>query len=187
MCPTLFNQEQTKKVRNNVRELFSNMTPEFREHLMHSFMWTQDKLEEYLRRDGSLQGDELKDAYSHLESLLARIESFASEKSKTEFPSYEQWVDDEYQKYKEEHWEDHEDIERLMDEGGVVAPGKTSPMETMANDSLSHYNFQKSEHDASEHRSKEAIALMQSPAYKSLLFQAGTMHDTIMDGIKHRR
>lgn len=187
MCPTLFSKEQNKLVQNHVRELFAAMTPEFRDHLMRSFMWTEDKLDEYLRREDTLQGDNLKDAYSHLESLLARIESYAAEKCGKEFPSYEVWVDEEYRKYKEEHWEDHEDIERLMGEGGVVAPGKTSPMDTMANDSLSHYNHLKSEHDACEHRSKEAIALMQLPAYKSLLTQAGTMHDMIMDGINHRR
>lgn len=186
MCPTLFTKEQTKKMSNNVRELFAAMTPQFREKLMTTFAWTEDKLEEYLRRDVSLQGDELKNAYSHLESLLARIEGFAAAKSKNEFPGYEAWIDEEYRKYKEEHWEDHEEIERLMDEGGVVAPGKTSPAETMANDSLQHYNHVKDEYEAGQKLSNEAIKLMQLPSYKNLLTQADTMHETIRQGIKPR-
>ena len=185
MNATAFSQEDTKKIQDNVRTLFDAMSPKFREHLMHSFMWTQDKLEAYLTHDGALQGDELKDAYSHLESLLARIESFAAEKSQKEFPSYDQWIDEEYQKYKSERKEDREDIERLMGEGGVVAPGKTSPVDTMANDTLSHYNHLKSEFDTVQHRSKEAIALMQSPPYQFLQAQVQVMSRVIMDGIAH--
>ena len=187
MCPTLFESKDAKQVQNNVRALFKAMTPEFREHLMRSFMWDQDKLEEYLSRNQSLQGDELKDAFNHLESLLARIESFAAENPKKPFPSYEQWIKDEFYKYEEEHFEDHEDIERLMDEGGVVAPGKTSPAETMADDSLSYYNHLKSEHEKIQSRSSEAIALMQSPHYKELLSEADVMHNMIVDGIKNKR
>lgn len=187
MCPTLFESKDARQVQDNVRALFKAMTPDFREHLMHSFMWTQDKLEEYLSRNKSLQGDELKDAYSHLESLLARIESFASENSKAQFPSYNQWVKDEFEKYETEHSEDYEDIERLMDEGGVVAPGKTSPAETMANDSLSHYNHLQSEFEKTQSRSKEAMKLMQLPLYKYLLAETNRIHNMIMDGIKNKR
>lgn len=186
MCPTLFDSNKTKQVQNNVRELFKDMTKEFRVHLMHTFMWSEDKLEEYLKKNTSLQGDELKEAYSHLESLLARIESFAAEKSAKEFPSYDEWVTQEFKKYKDEHWEDREDIERLMGEGGVVAPGPTSPMDSMANDSISHYEHQKEEFDKVQVRSKEAIGLMRSPPYQSLQQELQSMQEMIVDGINHR-
>ncbi len=184
MNPLLFKPNDTKQLQYNVRELFAQMTPGFRDHLMHSFLWSQDKLEQYLRRDIILSGDELKDAYSHLESLLSRIESFAAEKTDQDFPSYEKWVDEEYHKYKSSLAEDKEDIERLMDEGGVVSPGKTSPVDTMANDSLSHYNHLKSEFDKTQKRSHEASALMRSPQYINLQKQAEEMSVAIVSGIK---
>lgn len=187
MCPTLFEYKDTKQVETYVRELFKAMTPAFREHLMHSFMWTEDKLDKYLQRDGSLKGDELKDAYSHLESLLARIESFSADKPKKAFPTYDEWVDKEYRKYKAERSEDIEDIQRLMDEGGVVSPGKTSPVDTMANDSLAHYNHLKSEYETLVSRSKEAGKLMLSPPYKGLQVQAETMQRAIMAEIVSKR
>lgn len=187
MCPTLFEYKDTKQVETYVRELFKAMTPAFREHLMHSFMWTEDKLDKYLQREGTLRGDELKDAYSHLESLLARIESFSTDKPKKKFPTYDEWVDKEYRKYKAERSEDIEDIQRLMDEGGVVAPGKTSPVDTMANDSLAHYNHLKSEYEILVSRSKEASKLMLSPSYKGLQAQAETMQRAIMAEIASKR
>lgn len=187
MCPTMFEYKDTKQVETYVRELFRAMTPEFREHLMNSFLWTEDKLDKYLQREGSLRGDELKDAYSHLESLLARIESFSAEKPKKAFPSYDEWVDKEYRKYKTERSEDIEDIERLVDEGGVVSPGKTSPVDTMANDSLSHYNHLKSEYEIVVSRSNEASKLMLSPPYKELQVQAETMQRAIMAEIVSKR
>lgn len=184
MKPILFQPKDTKQLQYNVRELFAQMTPDFRDYLMHSFLWSQDKLEEYLSRNVELSGAELRDAYSHLDSLLSRIESFAVEHSAKEFPSYEQWVDEEYQKYKSSLQEDKEDIERLMDEGGVVAPGKTSPVDTMANDSLSHYNHVKEEFDKVQKRSNEAIAMMRSPQYIDLKKQADEMSAAIISGIK---
>lgn len=177
--------QETKKLQSDVRALFGAMSPKFRDDLMHTFMWSEEKLQEYLNREVSLQGDNLKDAYSHLESLLARIESWAADKSQKEFPTYDHWIDDEYRKYKEERREDTEDIERLIGEGGVVSPGKTSPIDTMANDSLSHYNHLKAEFDEVQHRSNEAIALMQSPQFVSLRNQADEMCKLIVDDIKH--
>lgn|SRR3990167_7542215 len=184
MCPTLFQRDDTKKIQNNVRTLFDAMTPEFRQHLMRSFMWTEQNLEKNLSRDTSLEGDELINAFSYLESLLARIEGYAAEKSTKAFPSYDDWVKYEFQKYESEHAEDDEDIERLMGEGGVVAPGKTSPAETMENDSLSHYNHLKSEHDKIKARSDEAEKLMKSPQYAELLKQVDEMNRMIANGMK---
>ena len=184
MCPTLFQREDTRKVQDNVRTLFDAMTPDFRQHLMRSFMWTEQNLEKNLSRDTSLEGDDLKNAYSYLESLLARIEGCAAEKSTGEFPSYNQWVKSEFEKYESEHEEDHEDIERLMDEGGVVAPGKTSPAVTMENDSLSHYNHLKNEYDKKEVRSTEAMKLMKSPQYAELLKKADEMNRMIAKDCK---
>jgi len=186
MCPTLFERKDTKLLQNNVRELFNSMSQEFREHLMRSFMWTEDKLEEYLNKNSALEGDQLREAYSHLESLLARIESFACEKSKESFPTYDEWVDEEYQKYKVEHREDVEDIERLMDEGGVVAPGKTSPVDTMDNDSLSYFNHLKTEFDIKQKRSIEADKLVRTSQYKNLQAQAAEMHAMILQRINHK-
>ncbi|HTM63145.1 MAG TPA: hypothetical protein VL360_01435 [Gammaproteobacteria bacterium] len=186
MCPTLFESRETKVMQNNVRELFAAMTPEFREHLMRSFMWTEDKLEDYLGRDKSLGGDDLKDAYSHLESLLARIESFACEKSSESFPTYDEWVDEEYQKYKTEHREDVEEIHRLVGEGGVYSPGKTSPIDTMDNDSLSYFNQMKTEFDIKQKRSIEADELVRTPQYKNLQAQAAMMHEMILESVKHK-
>jgi len=184
MKPILFQPKDTKQLQYNVRELLAQLTPNFRDYLMHSFVWSEDKLEEFLTRNVELSGDELRDAYSHLDSLLSRIESFAAEHSAKEFPSYEHWVDQEYQKYKSSLQEDKEDIERLMDEGGVVAPGKTSPVDAMANDSLSHYNHVKEEFDKKQKRSKEAVVIMRSPAYINLQKQAAAMSEAIIGGIK---
>lgn len=184
MKPILFQPKDTKQLQYNVRELFAQMTPDFRDYLMHSFLWSQDKLETFLNSNVELSGDELQDAYSHLDSLLSRIESFAAEHSDKEFPSYEHWVDQEYEKYKSSLQEDKEDIERLMDEGGVVAPGKTSPVDTMANDSLSHYNHVKEEFDKKQKRGNEAVAMMRSPAYINLQKQAAEMSEAIISGIR---
>jgi hypothetical protein len=185
MSSHVLDLKDTKKLQSDVRALMTAMSPRFREHLMHSFMWSEDKLEEYLSRETALEGDKLKDAYSHLESLLARIESFGADISKHPFPTYDKWIDEEYQKYKTERSEDREDIERLIGEGGVVSPGKTSPMDTMENDSLSHYNHLKSEFDEVQDRSREAIALMQLPQFISLRNRADEMCKLIMNGIHH--
>jgi hypothetical protein len=181
-----FTVDDTKKIQNNVRELLNAMPQEFREHLMHSFLWSEDKLNAYLNREMTLNGDQLKDAYSHVESFLARIESYAAEKSAKPFPEYDEWVEKEYKNYRASLTEDRDDIERLMDEGGVVAPGKTSPVDTMANDTLSHYNHLRSEHEKTQKRSQDALRLMQSPYYKSLKNQALEMCKVIMESMhKH--
>lgn len=180
MTTNLFEIQDTKAIQADVRALFQAMSPEFREHLMHSFLWSKDKFEDYLSREVKLEGETLKDAYSHLESLLARIESFADEQQKHDFPSYDKWVDEEYKKYKTSASEDHEDIERLMDEGGVVAPGKTSPVDTMENDSLAHYNHLKAEFEKTRTRCIEAIALMELPQYSNLEMQAKRMNKAII-------
>jgi hypothetical protein len=181
MTTNLFEIPDTKAIQADVRALFKAMSPEFREHLMHSFLWSKDKFEDYLSREVKLEGETLKDAFSHLESLLARIESFADEQQqKHDFPSYDKWVDEEYKKYKTSAFEDHEDIERLMDEGGVVAPGKTSPVDTMENDSLAHYNHLKAEFEKNRKRCMEAIALMELPSYINLEMQAKRMSKAII-------
>lgn len=183
--PSQFAQSDTHKIQNEVRLLFAAMSNDFREHLMKSFLWTQENLENYLSREMMLEGNMLKDAYSHLESLLARIEGYASEKPEKPFPSYEDWVNQEYRSYKASLREDKEDIERLMDEGGVVSPGKTSPVDTMEDDTLAHYNHLKSEHKLAEIRSHEASKLMHSAPYQHLQKYAGKMCKVIMDSI-HR-
>jgi len=181
-----FTVDDTKKVQNNVRELLDAMPAEFREHLMHSFLWSKEKLDAYLSREMELDDDQLKDAYSHVESFLARIESYAAEKAPKPFPAYDEWVENEYKNYRASLTEDRDDIERLMDEGGVVAPGKTSPVDTMENDSLSHYNHLKSEHEKTQKRSEEALALMQLSYFKSLKNQALEMCKVIMESMhKH--
>jgi len=183
--PMHFAQDDTHKIQQEVRLLFQSMSNDFRDHLMKSFLWTQDNLENYLSREMLLEGNPLKDAYSHLESLLARIEGYASEKPSTPFPGYEEWVNHEYRTYKTSLREDKEDIERLMDEGGVVSPGKTSPVDTMEDDTLAHYNQRKSEHEQCEIRSLEANKLMHSAHYKQLQKYASKMCKAIMDSI-HR-
>ena len=183
--PTQFSQEDTHNIQNEVRQLFQSMTDEFREHLMQSFLWTQENLEHYLSREMMLEGNVLKDAYSHLESLLARIEGFAAEKPSREFPVYDQWVNEEYHQYKQSLREDKEDIERLVDEGGVVSPGKVSPVDTMEDDSLAHYNHLKTEHEKAERRSKEAVKLMASAPYRNLKRYETHMYQVIMEGINH--
>jgi hypothetical protein len=177
-----FNQDETKKIQDEVRNLFLAMPDDLREHVLKSFLWTQDVLENYLSRDIALEGNELKEAYSHLESLLARIEGLANEKPAKPFPGYEQWVTEEYKQYKTSLHEDKEDIERLMDEGGIVAPGETSPVDVMADDSLSHYNHLKSEHEKAEKRSQGAIALMRTVPFKNLQKYATKMCKAIVNG-----
>ncbi len=179
----IFTVDDTKKIQNDVRELLHVMPAEFREHLMHSFLWSQEKLEAYLSREMVLDGDNLKDAYSHLESLIARIESYAADASPKSFPSYEEWVEDEYKKYRAALTEDKEDIERLMSEGGVVAPGQTSPVDTMEDDTLAHYNHLRHSFDKQQKLANEAIALMQSPQYKDLKKHALEMCKVIMVSI----
>ncbi len=152
---------------------------------MQSFLWTQENLEHYLSREMLLEGNVLKDAYSHLESLLARIEGFAAEKPTREFPGYDEWVNEEYHAYKQSLREDKEDIERLMDEGGVVSPGKTSPVDIMEDDSLAHYNHLKTEHEKAVHRSKEATVIMASAPFHNLQRYSTRMYHVIMEGMNH--
>lgn len=180
-----FGHDDTEKIRQEVRQLFDAMSNDFRLHLMHSFMWTQEILEQYLGRDIVLSGNELKDAYSHLESLLARIEGYANEKPERAFPSYEQWVATEYKSYKASLREDKQEIERLIGEGGVVNAGVTSPVDVMANDSLAYYNHLKAEHDSAEIRSREAIALMKSSPYLNLQKYASKMCKAIINSVHH--
>ena len=184
MSTSIFEPKETKVIQQNVLDLLASMSQPFREHLMHSFMWTEEKLNDYLQKDLTLSGPELKDAYSHLDSLLSRIESFAVDKSTKSFPTYDHWVDTEYRQYKASLTEDREDIARLVDEGGVVNPGPTSPVDTMANDSLAHYNQVKSDFELVQHRSDEAIALMQLPSFKVLKRLAEKMNQMIRDDIK---
>lgn len=178
-----FSQDETQKIQHEVRALFEAMPDDLRAHLMKSFMWTQENLEQYLSRDVMLAGNELKDAYSHLESLLARIEGYANEKPKNAFPAYDQWVTDEYKSYKASLREDTEEIERLIGEGGVVNPGETSPVDVMANDTLAHYNHLKSEHEAIEKLSHEAMALMRTTPYRNLQKYAAKMCKAIMNSV----
>lgn len=180
-----FSQDETQKIQQQVRELFQAMPEDLRVHLMKSFLWTPDVLEQYLNRDVILAGNELKDAYSHLESLLARIEGYANEKPKEPFPAYDRWVTDEFKSYKASLREDTEEIERLIGEGGVVNPGETSPVDVMANDTLAHYNHLKAEHDAMEKLSYEAIALMRTAPYINLQKYATKMCKAIMNSV-HR-
>jgi hypothetical protein len=183
-APFTLNQDDTKSIQNDVRELLQAMPDDFREHLMHSFLWKQDTLEAYLNRDATLEGDRLKDAYSHLESLLARIESFACDDQTQPFPSYDEWVTTEYLEYKAARREDKEDIERLIDEGGVTVPAeKPAPVDTMANDSLAFYNHLKEEAEKKAQRGREATTLMQSPQYQNLQRQADKMCKVIMHSI----
>lgn len=181
-----FSKDDTRKMQMEVRTLFDAMSGDFKHHLMKSFMWSQENLESYLSRDVLLKGNILKDAYSHLESLLERIESYASDSNKP-FPSYEEWVNKEYQNYKASLREDKEDIERLIGEGGVVSPGKTSPVDTMEDDTLAHYNQLKIDHEHHEARGKEAVKLMQMPAYRHLKDYLDQMSDIIMNDIKQHR
>lgn len=178
-----FSQDETQKMQQEVRGLFQAMSDDLRAHLMKSFLWTPDVLEQYLSRDVILTGNELKDAYSHLESLLARIEGYANEKPQFPFPTYEHWVEDEYKSYKKSLREDTEEIERLIGEGGVFNPGKTSPVDTMENDSLAHYNQLKAEHDATEKLSIEATALMITTPYRNLQKYAAKMCKAIMNSV----
>tara|TARA_R110000868_G_scaffold33489_6_gene121503 strand:- start:872 stop:1435 length:564 start_codon:yes stop_codon:yes gene_type:complete len=178
--PRKFNADDTKEIQGEVRALFAEMSHEFRETLMHSFLWTAETLDQYLSRDLQLEGDMLKDAYSHLESVLARIEGYACEKSTKDFPTYEQWVASEYEAYKSSLSEGKEDIERLIGEGGVVAPGKTSPVDTMEDDTLAHYNFLHAEFKKTEKRSIEATALLTSPHFLALQKQAMKMCKAIL-------
>jgi hypothetical protein len=183
--PAQFNQEDTHKIQFEVRLLFASMSDEFREHLMQSFMWTQENLEHYLSREMLLEGNTLKDAYSHLESLLARIEGFAVEKPSREFPGYDEWINEEYHAYKQSLREDKEDIERLVDEGGVVSPGKISPVDVMEDDSLAHYNHLKIEHEKAERRSKDAAAIMASAPYRNLQDYSKRMYHMILESVNH--
>lgn len=178
-----FSQDETQKMQQEVRGLFQAMPDDLREHLMKSFLWTPDLLEQYLSREVVLAGNELKDAYSHLESLLARIEGYANEKPKNPFPSYDHWVTNEYKSYKASLREDTEEIERLIGEGGVFNPGKTSPVDVMANDSLTHYNHLKAEHDAIEKLSHEAMALMRTAPYRNLQKYATKMCKAIINSV----
>lgn len=181
-----FSAADTKKIQGEVRSLFDSMSDGFREHLMHSLFLSQDKLKEYLVRDIELEGDVLKDAFSHLESLLSRIEAYAEEKQSAPFMTYDEWVDKEYEAYKEALKNDVEDIERLVGEGGVVNPGKTGPVDVMANDSVSHYNHLKKEYEAVQARSDEAIRLIHSAEYKLLKAEADKMEQVILNGISQR-
>lgn len=165
-------------LKNEVRALFAEMSPSFKDHLMNSFLWTEAKLNAYLNRKVVLEGDELRDAYSHLESLLARIEGYAAEKTSGKFPSYEEWVKKEFHRYKVDLHEDHEDIERLMGEGGVYAPGKVSP-ETMESDTLAHYHQQEKEFKLKQDFSKEAQSLMKTETFKKLKTRATEMNSVI--------
>lgn len=177
--------DATRKIQDQVRTLFDAMSSDFREHLMHSLFLSQDKLREYLDKNVELQGDVLKDAYSHLESLLSRIESYAEEKQAEPFMTYDEWVDKEYESYKEALQKDHEAIERLMGEGGVDTPKDPGPIDVMANDSVSHYNHLKKEYEATQARSDEAIKLMHSDEYKALNSEADRMGKMIGDDVSH--
>jgi hypothetical protein len=185
MEKVILEASETKKMQRDVLALFAAMDHDFRQHLMDSFMWSEETLSDYLQHERSLSGDILQDAYSHLESLLARIESYAGEKADKPFLNYDEWIDKEYEQYKASLSEDREDISRLMDEGGVVAPGPTSPVDTMADDTLPHYNHLKSEFEKVQLRSNAAIALMQSPHFKSLRIQADQINGMIQHAIHH--
>ena len=178
-----FDKDGVRKIQDHVRSLFDAMSDKFREHLMHSLFLSHDKLEDYLEKNIELKGDALKDALSHLESLLSRIEACAEEKQRGPFMSYDEWVDKEYEAYKKALKNDIEAIQRLVGEGGAVDPDKTSPVDVMANDSVSHYNHLKTEYDAVQARSDEAIRLIHSEDYKKLKSETGRMQEAVEQDI----
>lgn len=177
--------DATKKIQDQVRTLFDSMSGDFREHLMHSLFLSQGKLKEYLDKNVQLEGDTLKEAFSHLESLLSRIEAYAEEKQADTFMTYDEWVDKEYEAYKEALKKDDEDIGRLMGEGGVDTPKDPEPVDVMANDSVSHYNHLKKQYEATQARSDEAIKLMHSDEYKKLKSEADKMEKMIEGDVSH--
>lgn len=169
-------------IQDEVRHLFQEMSPAFKAHLMHSFLWTEEQLQAYLSTSRESTHDALKDAYSHLESLLARIESYAAEELNRQFPSYEQWVETEYHAYRATLRDDSEDISRLMDEGGVYAPGRTTP-DTMESDSMAHYRHSKKIFEDQQKLKNEALQIMKTELYQHLKIEADEMNAEILKSI----
>ena len=189
MCPKLFNNEEARTVQSQVRELFNAMSPEFREHLIHSFVWSPEKLNHYLNRDIELKGIELENAYNHLSSLLARIEGFSNEEYNPSFPAYEQWLTQESRVHKVMVKEDKKDIARLVGEGGDSFPkGKTSKADLSSKVEDAHYEHLRSENEKIKKRSSEAKRLMKTPQFKKLSETADAMEKVIeaeINGQKH--
>lgn len=185
MKQAILDASETKIMQLEVLALFAAMDSDFRQQLMESFMWTEETLGDYLHQEKSLSGDALKEAYSHLESLLARIESYAAYKADPFFPTYDEWVDQEYQQYKASLAEDREDISRLVDEGGLVEPCPASPVDTMADDTLAHYNQLKLEFEKAKAQRMAALMLMQSSHFKNLRRKADEINGMIQHAIHH--
>lgn len=183
----LFNPKNAKAVQNDLRTLFELMSSEFRDDLMHTFSWSEDVMEKYLNREATLKGDVLKDVYSHLQSLLSRIKSFASDKSKTEFPVYENWVEGENLKCVSNFNQDKGDLSRLLNEGVGVFAGNNAVSPDITDDQHIRYDHLKTEFDKIQKRSNEAIALMDKPEYKNLQIQSDEMYRLISSGIGNKR
>lgn len=189
MCSKLFNNEEARTVQSEVCELFNAMTPEFREQLIHSFLWSPERLNNYLNREIELKGVELENAYNHLSSLLARIKGFSLEEYLENFPAYAQWLKQESREHKVALKEDREDIARLVDEGGDSFPkGKTSQADLSSKVEDAHYEHLKSENEKIKMRSSEAKQLMKTTQFKKLSETADAMEKAIeaaVNGQKH--
>lgn len=159
----LFSKDDTHETQCNVKALFDAMSPEFRHQLMAALVAAPEKLREYLKPGLELSDTELMEASSHLESVITRIELFASDSINPSL-TFDEWV-----KQQEKAYSDSQDVARLEDEGGVVeTPNKAGEREELK---ASYVVWQKDatiKHDLAKEAAK-LIKLSQFGALKSEL------------------